>query len=228
MTDEQGLTASVVERLGEIYSQRFPESEAAAKNAMWQEICGYLQRFVPSDSAVLDLACDRGDFIRNIGARERWASDVRDVSQHLPDAIRFVQANGLSISSAVPQDHFDVVFMSNYLEHLPSSDAVLEQLTEVATILKRGGRAIVLQPNIRLTGPAYWDFIDHKVALTERSLVEACELTGFAVEELITRFLPYTTRGRLPVNPLLVRWYLRFPPAWRILGQQTLLVAHRA
>ena len=56
----------------------------------------------------------------------------------------------------------------------------------------------MLQPNIRLTGAAYWDFIDHKVALTERSLVEAAELCGFETERLIKRFLPYTTKSRLP------------------------------
>ena len=48
----------------------------------------------------------------------------------------------------------------------------------VARLLKPGGRVMVLQPNIRLTGPAYWDFIDHKVALTEKSLVEAAELAA--------------------------------------------------
>ena len=39
------------------------------------------------------------------------------------------------------------------------------------------------------------------------------------------RFLPYTTKSRLPQSAWLVRAYLRFPPAWRLLGGQTLLVA---
>ena len=82
----------------------------------------------------------------------------------------------------------------------------------------------MLQPNIRLVGPRYWDFIDHQVALTERSLLEAAELAGLRTVELITRFLPYSTKGRLPTAPALVRAYLHFPPAWWLLGRQTLYV----
>ena len=43
--------------------------------------------------------------------------------------------------------------------------------------------------------------------------------------ELVTRFLPYSTKGRLPTDARLVRAYLAFRPAWWLLGRQTLLVA---
>ena len=85
----------------------------------------------------------------------------------------------------------------------------------------------MLQPNIRYVGQRYWDFIDHHVALTDRSLVEAAELASLQTVKLIPRFLPYSTKGRLPTNPLLVRAYLRFPPAWRLLGKQTLYIGTR-
>ena len=114
--------------------------------------------------------------------------------------------------------------MSNYLEHLDSGDAVIEQLRVAAQLLRPGGRVIVLQPNIRLVGAHYWDFIDHRVALTERSVLEAAELAGLRTSELITRFLPYSTKGRLPAHPALVRAYLSFRPAWRLMGKQTLYV----
>ena len=114
--------------------------------------------------------------------------------------------------------------MSNYLEHLESSDEVIEQLRVACRLLRPGGRAIVLQPNIRLVGPRYWDFIDHRVALTDRSLLEAAELAGLRTVDLITRFLPYSTKGRLPQSPALVRAYLRLRPAWLVLGRQTLYV----
>ena len=63
------------------------------------------------------------------------------------------------------------------------------------------------------------------MALTEKSLVEAGELAGLRAVAVVTRFLPYTTRSRLPTHPLLVRAYLRFRPAWWLLGRQTLYVA---
>jgi hypothetical protein len=86
---------------------------------------------------------------------------------------------------------------------------------------------VILQPNIRLAGAAYWDFIDHRTPLTERSLAEAAEIAGFRTVAVITRFLPYTTKSRLPSHPLLVRGYLAFPPVWRLLGRQTLYVGER-
>ena len=119
-----------------------------------------------------------------------------------------MQASGLELDSALPLAHFGTVFMSNYLEHLESSDAVIQQLSVVRRLLAPGGRAIVLQPNIRLVGPRYWDFIDHRVALTERSLLEAAELAGLRTHTLVTRFIPYSTKGRLPAAPWLVRAYL--------------------
>ena len=83
------------------------------------------------------------------------------MSAVLPADVRFVQASGLELDDRAPAAHFGTVFMSNYLEHLESSDAVIEQLAVVRQLLAPGGRAIVLQPNIRLVGPRYWDFIDH-------------------------------------------------------------------
>lgn len=210
--------------LDEVYDNRFPAVTAAAKDRLWRPLGRYLQRFIDPSGAVLDLACDRGDFIRNIQAAERWASDIRDVSQLLPAAVRFVQSDGLRLAEELPNRHFDAVFMSNYLEHLPDTDRVIEQLRVCALLLKPGGRVIILQPNIRLTKGRYWDFIDHKVALTEKSLVEAASLAGFSTVKLIVRFLPYTTKSHLPQHPALVRAYLGFRPAWRLLGKQTLYV----
>ena len=217
-----------VEPLDAIYGRRFDDADAAAKLEIWEEIARYLQRFVDPGSTVLDLACDRGHFIRAIEAREKWASDARDVSAYLDDDVHFVRADGLELASELEHEYFDVVFMSNYLEHLPSGDAVVEQFRVARELLRSRGRAIVLQPNIRLVGGRYWDFIDHKVALTERSLAEAAELAGLEVERTITRFLPYTTKSRLPQSRRLVRAYLAFPPAWLLLGKQTLFIARRA
>ncbi len=214
--------------LDRIYGRRFGDADALEKDRVWKEIADYLQRWVPAGGRVLDVACDLGYFIRNVAAGERWATDVRDVASSLGPGVRFVQSDGLTLSNAVPHDYFDVVFVSNYLEHLPSPDAVIAQLVEIRAVLKPDGRLIVLQPNIRYVGAAYWDFIDHRVALTERSLAEAARAAGFEVEHLVRRFLPYTTKSRIPRYGWLVRAYLRFPLAWRIMGKQTLLIARPA
>ena len=214
----------LLKELNQVYARRFPPSVADQKSQIWRRIAAYMQRFVDPAGAVLDLACDRGDFIRSIRAAEKWATDIREVRSSLPPGVRFVQADGLSLAALLPSDHFDAIFMSNYLEHLPSSNAVIQQLEVCYRLLKRGGLVIILQPNIRLIRERYWDFIDHKVALTDRSLVEATGLAGFETVQLIKRFLPYTTKNRLPQSPALVSFYLRVRPAWLVMGKQTLYV----
>lgn len=212
------------ERPSDLYDVRFGANEAAAKDGIWREIVAYLSRWVDPAAPVLDVGCDRGHFIRFAVGSERWATDIRDVAASLPADVRFVKGSGLDLERLLPAGYFGTVFMSNYLEHLPSADAVVEQIRVARHLLRPGGRLVVLQPNIRLVGARYWDFIDHKVALTERSLEEAAHLAGLRTEVLIVRFLPYSTKGRLPAHPRLVRLYLRLSPAWRVLGKQTLYV----
>ena len=71
----------------------------------------------------------------------------------------------------------------------------------------------------------YWDFFDHYLALTERSLTEVLEKVGFEVEQQIDRFLPYSmSQGSTP--PLwMLRLYLHFPLLWKWKGKQFLVVA---
>ncbi len=213
--------------LKEVYELRFDEADRAAKDAIWQEIGRHLQRYIRPDAKVIDIACDRGYFIRHVHAAERWATDIRDVGATLPGDVRFIRASGLELNEVVPNDYFDLAFFSNYLEHLPSNEAVLHQLRVAQAILRPGGRVLILQPNIRLLGGAYWDFIDHQAALTEKSLAEAATMAGFTTKKIVTRFLPYTTKSRLPQHPLLVRAYLAFSPAWWLLGRQTLYLGEK-
>ncbi len=212
----------------DLYKARFSDREANAKDKFWRDIVAFLGRWIDPAHPVLDIACDRGHFIRWVTARERWASDIRDVAEGLPPDVRFLQASGLDLSERCPTGYFGTVFMSNYLEHLGSGDEIIKQLRVAAELLRPGGRVIVVQPNIRLVGPRYWDFIDHRVPLTEKSLVEAANVAGLRTLELIPRFLPYSTKGRLPTAPILVRAYLRVRPLWWLLGRQTLYVGTRS
>ncbi len=141
-----------------------------------------------------------------------------DVTVHVTD--------DLSLPT-LPDDHFDLVFISNFLEHLPKPSDVVSLLERTRSLLRPGGRVMILQPNYRLLGAAYFDFIDHTVVLTDQSLREALDLSGLETETAIVRFLPYTTKSRLPQHPQLVRWYLRLPPLWLIFGGQSLFVARK-
>ena len=102
-------------------------------------------------------------------------------------------------------ESLDLVFTSNFLEHLPGPEAVMDTLAEAHRCLRPGGRIVCMGPNIRVVNGTYWDFFDHVVALTERSMAEALELSGFEVESAIARFVPYTMVGKPPRPPSFVR-----------------------
>ena len=117
--------------------------------------------------------------------------------------------------------------MSNFLEHLPNKQIVLNTLKEAKRILRKGGRLIILQPNVKLIPGAYWDFFDHHTPLTDNSLVEAVTMLGMTPSHVVTRFLPYTTKSLIPQAPWLVRLYLKVPLAWWLLGKQSLVIARK-
>ncbi|MCX5634459.1 MAG: hypothetical protein NTW55_01260 [Planctomycetota bacterium] len=104
---------------------------------------------------------------------------------------------------------------------------MLKTLSDVFSLLKTGGTLIILQPNIRYAYKVYWDFFDHNIPLSDRSIVEALLLTGFKVDRLIPRFLPYTTKSKIPQNTFLVKAYLKIPLVWKLLGKQMLVICHR-
>lgn len=99
-------------QLGPVYASRFEDPEVRAKGRLWVEIGRYLQRYMAPDSPILDIACDRGYFIRNVRGSEKWAIDLRDVSAALPPGVHFVQSDGLRVAEALPAGHFGTVFIA--------------------------------------------------------------------------------------------------------------------
>ena len=215
-------------RLAALYKARFPEQELPRKNAIWQVLCRhFFQRYVSSTDTVVDLACGYGEFINNIRAGEKIAVDLNpDAAGFLAPGIRFEQVDAAGLG-ALLQGEADVVFTSNFLEHLPDKVALEVVLGQVLETLKPGGRYLVMGPNLRYLPGKYWDFYDHHLGLTHLSLCEVLNNLDFELELCIDRFLPYTTQGALPTHPLLVRAYLAVPPVWRLLGKQFFVVARK-
>jgi ubiquinone/menaquinone biosynthesis C-methylase UbiE len=125
----------------------------------------------------------------------------------------------------VADDSIDVAFASNFFEHLSSKQEFVATLTEIRRVLRRGGRLLIMQPNIRFLSGEYWDFLDHQLPLTDRSVVEGLRLVGLHPTQVWPRFLPYTTKSRLPQWPWLIRVYLRCRPLHGLFGKQAWIVA---
>jgi SAM-dependent methyltransferase len=215
-------------QLKNLYENRFPEESLAKKTAIWKVLCtNYFSRFVKSSDHVVDIGAGYCEFINNINCAHKIAVDLN------PSVKRFAASNVQVINESctaittLPDASVDVVFMSNFLEHLPNKDLILQTFAECHRILKKNGSILVLQPNIRFVGGEYWDFFDHHTPLTDRSLCEALNLSGFEITLNVPRFLPYTTKSRLPQASWLVALYLKVPLAWRFLGKQAFVIGKK-
>jgi SAM-dependent methyltransferase len=214
--------------LAALYRLRFAAAELPRKNAIWKVICEkFLQKYVASTDTVIDVACGYGEFINNIRAGEKIAIDLNpDTAGHLASDVRFEALSATEIAGEF-ESQADVVFTSNFLEHLPDKPALEQLLDQILLSLKPGGRYLILGPNLRYLPGQYWDFYDHHLGLTHLSLCEALAMRGFEIEQCIDRFLPYTTQGALPTHPALVRAYLSAPFLWRFIGKQFFIVARK-
>jgi SAM-dependent methyltransferase len=209
-----------------LYEYRFRGIDQSAREAAWVPIAAFVHERLGHPQTVLDPAAGRGEFINAIPAKERWAVDMTAYEAAGPGSeVRRLVGDVMEVE--LPDDHFDAVFVSNFLEHLHDQEAISAFLERMRSKLRPGRRIAVMGPNYRHAAREYWDFADHYVALTEHAVEEHLYAAGLEPTESIPRFLPYSFRERLPASPRLVSAYLRFPPAWRLLGKQFLVTAER-
>lgn len=217
----------MIEELQLGYYMRFAKI-AAYRMKVWEILTReFFSRWIDPGDTVLDLGCGWGEFINQIRAGRKYGMDLNPESQaKLSPEVKFLHQD-CSQQWEVPDEHLDVVFTSNFFEHLPDKAALSRTLSQALRCLKPGGRLICLGPNIKYLRGHYWDFWDHYLPLTELSLQEGCELAGFETERIIPQFLPFSmSQGHNP--PLLfVRLFLRLPLAWRFMGKQFLIIMRK-
>jgi SAM-dependent methyltransferase len=211
--------------LQRLYDLRFRESQEY-RHRVWKILTrDFFQPLIPSSSHVLDLGCGWGEFINQIDAALKYGMDLNAESrQRLAPNIHFIEQD-CSAKWPLGDRSLDVVFSSNFFEHLRAKDDLCRTLGQVHRCLKPGGRLICMGPNIKYLPGTYWDFWDHYLPLTEQSLREVLELVGFEVERCIAKFVPYQMVRRKPVPLLLVRLYLKLPWTWHFFGRQFLVIA---
>ncbi len=216
------------QELSRIYYRRFHRT-ASYRNRVWKVLTKhFFSRWINSNSNVCDLGCGYGEFINNIHAGKKWAMDLNpDAPKYLNSEVLFIHQD-CSAPWPLPENSIDVVFSSNFFEHLPDKESLSRTLRHIHRCLRRGGRLIAVGPNIKYLHGRYWDFYDHNVYLTETSLGEALEVEGFEIEVTKPRFLPYTL-VKSPEYPMpFVRLYLAMPILWRVSGRQFLVVAGKS
>lgn len=209
-----------------IYAYRFRDIDQRHRAAVWREIATFAYAQLGEPERVLDPAAGRGEFINAVPARERWAVDRVEYEHGVyDDGVHRVVSD--IFDAELPAGHFDAVWVSNFLEHLPGHETIATFLARMHATLRPGGRIAIIGPNFRHCAKQYFDMADHVAILTHRAVAEHLHGAGFEPERVESRFLPYSFTGRLPASPVLTRLYLRTPLAWHLLGKQFLAIGRR-
>jgi SAM-dependent methyltransferase len=187
-------------------------TEHPARQGVWRVVAEYLAPWVPEASHVLEIGAGRCHWINSVRASHRLAVDM------WPEIGRFAAAGvearvmdvGRELLTLAPA-HFDAVLASNVLEHF-EPDTASRIAYEVATLLKPGGRFLIIQPNYRYAYRSYFDDYTHRAVFSDVSLTTMLRSHGFRIDLSMPRFLPYSMRNvRGTVPPWLVRAYIRSP-----------------
>jgi ubiquinone/menaquinone biosynthesis C-methylase UbiE len=215
------------EILREEYQNRFEENETY-RHKVWQILCETIfSRYIKPNHTVLDLGSGWGEFTRNINAKKKYAMDLNpDSGQRVVKFAKFLQQD-CSKKWPLKDESLDIVFTSNFLEHLLNKGLIDKTLDESYRSLKKGGLIICLGPNSRYLSGSYWDFWDHYIPITGTSMVEALQLHKFSIKNRIDRFLPYTMSGGKTPPLFAVKAYLKMPIFWPIFGKQFFIVAQK-
>ncbi len=218
---------SLSKDLQEIYSRRF-QGNLDYRNRVWEVLTAdFFSSWIRPTDRVLDLGCGYCQFINHISCSEKYGMDLNpSAKDYAANNVTLIQQD-CSARWPFADSFLDVIFSSNFFEHLPTKGALENTLREAMRCLKPNGRLIALGPNIRYLGGHYWDFFDHYLALTDRSLVEVLEKTGFSILNRVSRFLPFTMVDSREYPLFFIRLYLRLPPAWIFMGKQFLVVARK-
>lgn len=213
--------------LKRIYSVRFTGIEEY-RDRVWRVLVSeFFSRWIMPDSTVLDLGCGYGEFINNLMVSRKYGMDLNPASrERLHPTIRLIEQD-CSAPWPLSNNSLDVVFTSNFFEHLPTKASLQGTLLEAWRCLRPGGRLITLGPNVKYLSGSYWDFFDHHLPLTELSLSEAMIMAGFEVERAIPKFLPYTMCQGIRPPVWTLRAYLKLPLAWRFFGKQFLVISRK-
>jgi ubiquinone/menaquinone biosynthesis C-methylase UbiE len=217
-----------VSRIGmlesDIYERRYANFDQ--RNAIWKVLAEqFFQRFVDPNDEVVDIACGYGWFINHITARKKYAVDINeDAKKHLAPDVTFLL--GSSSHIALPDASVDKVYVGNLFEHLTRAQ-IVETINEFHRVLRPGGAAMVLQPNIRFLPHDYWMFFDHITPIDDRALDEVFAINGFELTYKALKFLPHSTRSRWPLGHLVVRAYLALPMVWKLLGKSSFMIYRR-
>jgi len=191
----------------------------------WKHLTEYLQRYVPDDATVVDVGAGYCGFVNNVHAQRRYAVDAHSTIEEYADpGVEVLVGDAARVVSNLPTGSVDLVFASNFVEHLDRGQ-IGEFLAATRQVLRPGGRLMLLQPNYRKCASQYFDDYTHVSVHSDRSLPDLLRSEGLDIVAVDPGLTPLTMKSRASKLSFLVPIYLRLP--WRPLAKQMLVVASR-
>jgi cyclopropane fatty-acyl-phospholipid synthase-like methyltransferase len=144
-------------------------------------------KLLPTDknARILDVGCGTGHFLYFLDRSEYRNYLGIDIS---PEQVAFCRdrvtdkvevADAFEFLASMP-DHWDVVFSSNFVEHL-TLDQLLDFVHLVYSSLRNEGIAVLRTTN--LASPfkpgSFWDDLTHTTPFTEKSMAQLLAMGGF-------------------------------------------------
>jgi SAM-dependent methyltransferase len=215
MADGRGVT------VGDYHASRLAQD--SRRDVLWETLWRhYFRAMVDPNDCVLDLGAGYGNFINAATARRRIALDAWDgFPSYLAAGVEHRVGNVTDLDF-LDDGAVDFAFASNLFEHLTKDDFA-SVLAALRRKLSGRGTLTIVQPNYRYAYREYFDDFDHKSIYSHVSMADYLSANGYEVFRVEPRFMPLSIKGRLPVNPLLIRAWLASP--WKPIGKQMLVRA---
>lgn len=214
------------DKLSQMYRLRFSKDELSLKRKLWNILIDkILQKYIRDTDRVLDLGGGECLFINNIRCGKKYVVDLNpDIKKYAANDVTVIQESADDISM-ISDGSIDVVFVSNFFEHLKNMDELERVIAEIRRLLVVNGLLLVIQPNIRYAYREYWDFPDHHIPISHNSLSELLMINNFLIKVCYPRFLPWRPKGKLSRFMFLFKVYLAFPLLWKFSGKQAFIAA---
>jgi len=197
--------------------------ELRGRRAVWGAIARFVARDAkPEVGTLVELGAGYCDFVNQFPAKRKIAFDLN------PEMRRFAARDvELRVESAVSlpgvePGTVDLVFASNFLEHLEGEE-LDELLPAIRRALAPGGRLLLIQPNHALCAERYFDDPTHRTIFDHGNIGACLAQHGLQVVKLVPGLLPFSMNSRLPKWGWLTRLYLTLPV--RPLAAQMYVVA---
>ena len=144
--------------LKKLYSNRFNPTQRKAKVRLWKVLIDkFLQKHVGNKSDILDIGGGYCEFINNIQGKEKYLIDLN------PDSKIYANhdVNVINIDLLCETERekitkrFDIIFISNFFEHLSNKEELIEVLLFCFKSLNSGGSILIVQPNFKYSFKEY-------------------------------------------------------------------------